>query len=94
MMWGYTTQDGVGFISRIEGNMDASLYIEILDECIPLIQDYYDIHPEDMIFQQDNDSKHTSKKYKRLFQEERNDLTLLASEFTKFKPNRAPLELP
>src|SRR5690348_12117349 len=67
MMWGCITYDRVGFISRIKGNMDASLYITILDECIPLTQDYYDVDSEDIIFQQDNDSRHTSKKVKDCF---------------------------
>ena len=32
MMWGCMTYDGVGFISRIEGNMDAELYCQILHD--------------------------------------------------------------
>lgn len=74
-LWGCFSYYGPGFISRIHGNMDASLYIEILDECVPLTQEYYDIDPQTMKFQQDNDSKHTSKLAKEFF--EANDYDLI-----------------
>jgi hypothetical protein len=50
-LWGCFSFHGAGFISRIEGTLDSQLYIEILDECVPLTQDYYDIDPQSMIFQ-------------------------------------------
>jgi hypothetical protein len=62
--------------------MDASLYIEIIDECLPLTQEYYGINPADMILQQDNDSKHTSKLAQTYFNEK--NITLL------FWPSRSP----
>ena len=69
MMWGCMAWDGPGFISHIEAGLDAKLYIEILDECVPLTQEYYGIHPEEMIFQQDNDPKHTAKITRRFFED-------------------------
>jgi hypothetical protein len=74
-MWGCFTYYGPGYISQINGNMDASLYVEILQECVPLTQEYYGIDPGDMIFQQDNDSKHTSKLAKNFFED--NNYTIL-----------------
>jgi hypothetical protein len=75
MMWGCMTYSGAGYISKIDSTMDAALYVEILEECLPLTQTYYGIKPEDVIFQQDNDSKHTSKKAKDFFKDQ--DINLL-----------------
>ena len=61
VIWGCMHWEGVGYISRIEGGLDAKLYIEILDECIPLMLDWYNIDLEELIFQQDNDPKHIAK---------------------------------
>jgi hypothetical protein len=75
MMWGCMAWDGPGFISHIEAGLDAKLYVEILDECVPLSQEYYGIDPEEMIFQQDNDPKHTAKITRQFF--ERNGYRIL-----------------
>ena len=32
MMWGYMSWKGVGYATRIEGRMDANLYVGILDD--------------------------------------------------------------
>jgi transposase len=68
-MWGCMTYQGPGFISQIRGTMDADLYVEILKECVPWTQKWYGIRPRDMIFQQDNDSKHTSATAKKFFKD-------------------------
>lgn len=60
IMWGCMHWEGVGYISRIEGGMDARLYVDILDECVPLTLDWYGIDRENLIFQHDNDPKHTA----------------------------------
>ena len=62
MVWGCMTWDGVGMACRIDGKMDADLYCQILDDELQGTLDYYDKTPSDIIFQQDNDPKHTSKK--------------------------------
>jgi hypothetical protein len=61
MVWGCMTVHGVGLMCRIEGKMDASLYQEILEDELQGTVDYYEMDREDLIFQQDNDPKHTSK---------------------------------
>src|SRR5690349_4410697 len=68
MMWGCMTWSGTGFISHIEAGLDSKLYIEILEECVPLTQEYYGIDPAEMVFQQDNDPKHTAKITKQFFE--------------------------
>jgi transposase len=68
MIWGCMTVHGIGFMCRIEGKMDASLYEEILQDELLGTADYYEMDREDLIFQQDNDPKHTSKRSQRWFQ--------------------------
>ena len=64
MMWGCMTWQGVGFVTKIDGRMDGDLYLQILKDELHQTLDYYGLHPPDVIFQQDNDSKHTCKKVK------------------------------
>ncbi|KAJ2914736.1 hypothetical protein MD484_g5687, partial [Candolleomyces efflorescens] len=64
MMWGCMTWEGIGYATRIEGKMDAELYVSILEEEFQKTLKYYGYDKEDVIFQQDNDPKHTSKKAK------------------------------
>ena len=62
MMWGCMGWDGVGFATKIEGRMDAELYVEILDDELQQTLKYYNKTVADIVFQQDNDPKHTSKR--------------------------------
>jgi len=64
-MWGCMTCFGVGFASRIEGNMDAALYKEILADELQQTIEFYNMDPGDLVFQHDNDPKHTSLLVKR-----------------------------
>jgi len=69
MVWGCMLWDGVGYACKIDGRMDGDLYIKILEEDLQASLDYYDKSPGDVIFQQDNDSKHTCKKAQAWFEE-------------------------
>jgi len=61
IVWGCITAEGLGWISRIDGNMDAVLYVEILNnDFLGTLHDL-DINKTNIYFQQDNDPKHTSK---------------------------------
>ncbi|KAF9030789.1 hypothetical protein BJ165DRAFT_1309371, partial [Panaeolus papilionaceus] len=62
MFWGCMLWDGVGFGTKINGRMDADLYVSILDDELQQTLEYYGKNPEDVVFQQDNDPKHKSKK--------------------------------
>ena len=64
MMWGCMTWQGVGFATKIDSRMDGDLYLQILKDELHQTLDYYGLHPPDVIFQQDNDPKHTCKKIK------------------------------
>ena len=70
MIWGCMTWEGVGYAAKIDGRMDGDLYLQILkDELLNTLQ-YHGFNPSDIIFQQDNDPKHTCKKVKGWLEEQ------------------------
>jgi transposase len=88
MMWGCMTAEGVGYSCRIDGNMDAELYTRILsDELIQTI-DYYELEKDKIIFQQDNDSKHTSRAARKWFE----DHEVQVLEWPSQSPDLNPIE--
>ena len=60
MMWGCMTAQGVGYACRIHGNLDAQLYTHILGDEFLRTLEYYGLEVDKIVFQHDNDSKHTS----------------------------------
>jgi hypothetical protein len=68
MMWGCFGWDGVGYATRIDGRMDAELYVSILEDELQKSIDWWEKTIPDIEFQQDNDPKHTSKLAKEWFQ--------------------------
>ena len=75
MMWGCMLWDGVGYACKIDGRMDADLYCQILDDELQASVDHYGKTAEDIIFQQDGDPKHRSKKATEWFKD--NDFKVL-----------------
>ena len=69
MVWGCMTMKGIGHLTKIEGNMNAELYCEILCNELMNSLEYHDLNVGNVIFQQDNDPKHTSKKAKECLEE-------------------------
>ena len=69
MLWGCMCWDGIGYSCKIDGRMDGDLYIEILEDELMKSIDYHGKTPSDIIFQQDNDPKHTSKLAKSWFKD-------------------------
>ena len=60
-IWGCFTYYSIGYLSRIEGNLNAELYRQILKEELMYSLRYYNLAPKDIIFQHDNDPKHKAK---------------------------------
>ena len=57
------------YAAKIDGRTDSGLYLQILkDELLNSLQ-YHGLNPPGIIFQQDNDPKHTSKKVKEWLEE-------------------------
>jgi len=69
MIWGCMTAQGVGYACHIDGHMDAELYTHILEEEFLQSLEYYGMDVNKIIFQQDNDPKHTSRKAKNFLNE-------------------------
>ena len=60
MMWGCFCWDRVEYACKIDGKMDKELYCRILDDYLLDSIEYYGLERNNIIFQQDNDPKHTS----------------------------------
>ena len=58
-VWGCITRSGVGLLHRITGIMDASVYVRILSKYLLGTLRSYGLNSRRVIFQQDNDLKHT-----------------------------------
>ena len=69
MMWGCMFWEGIGYATRIEGKMDAELYCAILDEELQESLHHHNKSLSDVIFHQDNDPKHTSKRAQNWFKD-------------------------
>jgi DDE superfamily endonuclease/Transposase len=69
MMWGCMTWEGVGYGCKIDGRMDAELYTQILEDELQQSLEYWGKGVADVIFQQDNDPKHKSKKATKWFED-------------------------
>ena len=64
------TWEGVGFASKIDGRIDGDLSFQILKDELQQTLEYYGLNPPDIIFQQDNDPKHTCRLIKNWLEEQ------------------------
>lgn len=64
MIWGCMTAEGTGYICKIDGKMDQHMYKSILEDELQQSIKHYNLDPQKVIFQHDNDPKHTAKSVK------------------------------
>jgi hypothetical protein len=62
MVWGCIEWNGVGVLSEVKRQMDAEQYVAILEQGLLQIMEDSGIPEGDIIFQPDNDPKHTSRR--------------------------------
>lgn len=88
MVWGCITAEGTGYITQIEGNMDQHLYKHILETELEDTIEFYDFNKDEIIFQHDNDPKHTSKTVKKWL----NDNDFIVLSWPAQSPDLNPIE--
>ena len=92
MIWGCMSWFGAGGMDRIVGRMNPEQLLSILDSRLSLTLDQVanqlgSIARADLIFQQDNDPKHTSAATKKWLAS-RGIKNELATSVTRFEPDR------
>jgi transposase len=92
MLWSAITYAGVGWMCKIDGNMDKTLYKEILqdelEDTINFSIEKLGLRRDQVIFQQDNDPKHTSN----LVKEYLRDQSYQVMEWPPQSPDLNPIE--
>ncbi|KAG1443588.1 hypothetical protein G6F55_012612 [Rhizopus delemar] len=61
LLWSCLTVNGVGYITQVLGILDSELYCKIMTEDMLPSLEKYDMSKDDIIFQHDNNPKHTSR---------------------------------
>ena len=62
MIWGCMFWEGPGYVTKIDGRMDADIFVSIPDDELQKSIKYYKKKPSNVFSQQDSDPQHKSKK--------------------------------
>jgi transposase len=60
-VWSCMSWNGPGYIARIDETLDSQLYIQILQEDLQMSIEEWGLTKDELIFQHDNDPKHTAR---------------------------------
>jgi hypothetical protein len=88
MVWECMGWNGVGILAEVEGWMDAEQYVSILENNLLPSMENSGIPEESIIFQEDNDPKHSSKRAQNWFKSE--GIRLL--DWPAQSPDLSPIE--
>lgn len=88
MVWGCMTAHGVGNLVKIEGTMDSKLYCQILQEDLLESIEYHGLESQDIVFQHDNDPKHSARVTKQWLQ----DAEIEVLDWPPQSPDLNPIE--
>jgi len=88
MVWGCMTARGPGYMTKIDNGLDAELYCRILGEELQQTIEWYELDRSRLIFQHDNDPKHTAKRTLEWLQEH----SIQVLEWPAQSPDLNPIE--
>ena len=86
MIWGCMLWDGPGRLCRIEGMMNGAFYTTILDDELQGTIKDYKKKVTKVIFQQDNDPKHTSKLAEDWFKKHKMEVLIWPAQSPDLNP--------
>jgi hypothetical protein len=86
MLWSCITSLGVGYMCDIEGIMDQHLYKQILEKELEDTISWYEFDSEQLIFQHDNDPKHTAKSVKEYLNDKSYEIMLWPPQSPDLNP--------
>ena len=91
MIWSGISWSGVGWLCKIEGNMNSELYKSIIDDdlekSIDDMSQKLKLRRDQVILQQDNDPKHTSKLMKDHFKTKKYEVMSWPAQSPDLNPN-------
>ncbi|KAG1205879.1 hypothetical protein G6F68_011427 [Rhizopus microsporus] len=92
MIWSAITAAGIGWLCKIDGTLDSQLYLQFLKDELELTLDYaaktLSLRKEQLVFQHDNDPKHTAKAVREYLNEQNYEVL----EWPAHSPDLNPIE--